>query len=94
MTDLTPAEQKHLFAVIMAVEVALRRLMNPDKINLASLGNKVPHLHWHVIPRFRNDPHFPEAVWSSSRHPAMPRPLPAVEALTREIAAAVRGPID
>jgi diadenosine tetraphosphate (Ap4A) HIT family hydrolase len=39
--------------------------MKPDKINLASLGNLVPHLHWHVIPRFRDDAFFPGSVWSA-----------------------------
>ena len=39
--------------------------MAPDKVNLASLGNVVPHLHWHVIPRFADDPHFPNPVWGS-----------------------------
>jgi diadenosine tetraphosphate (Ap4A) HIT family hydrolase len=51
--------------VVFAVESALRELLKPDKINLASLGNMTPHVHWHVIPRFGNDPHFPQSVWSS-----------------------------
>jgi diadenosine tetraphosphate (Ap4A) HIT family hydrolase len=51
--------------VVFAAEAALREVMAPDKINLASLGNVVPHLHWHVIPRFADDPHFPNPVWSA-----------------------------
>ena len=47
--------------------VALREALHPAKINLASLGNQVPHLHWHVIPRFEDDPHFPDAIWASPR---------------------------
>ena len=42
-------------------------MMRPDKVNLASLGNMVPHLHWHVIPRWKNDPWFPDSVWSAAR---------------------------
>jgi diadenosine tetraphosphate (Ap4A) HIT family hydrolase len=38
-------------------------VMHPDKINLASLGNMTPHLHWHVIPRFKQDKHFPQPIW-------------------------------
>jgi diadenosine tetraphosphate (Ap4A) HIT family hydrolase len=53
--------------VVFAVEAALRGLMRPDKINLASLGNLVPHLHWHVIPRFGDDPHFPAPIWAAPR---------------------------
>jgi diadenosine tetraphosphate (Ap4A) HIT family hydrolase len=44
---------------VWAVERAQRALLQPVKINLASLGNQVPHLHWHVIPRFTNDGQYP-----------------------------------
>jgi len=64
MTDLPPHERAHCLEVVFAVEAVLRQLLNPDKINLASLGNMTPHLHWHVIPRRREDPHFPNAIWS------------------------------
>jgi diadenosine tetraphosphate (Ap4A) HIT family hydrolase len=63
MTDLDLTERQHLMAVVFAAEKALRTTARPDKINLASLGNVVPHLHWHVIPRWRDDRHFPNAVW-------------------------------
>jgi diadenosine tetraphosphate (Ap4A) HIT family hydrolase len=63
MTDLPVAERGSLMKVVFACEAALREVMAPDKINLASLGNVVPHLHWHVIPRFGDDPHFPNPVW-------------------------------
>ena len=65
MTDLPASERRHLMAVVFAVEAALRNLYRPDKINLASLGNAVPHLHWHVIPRHRDDRHFPQPVWGA-----------------------------
>lgn len=65
MTDLAPADRSHLLAVVMATESALRALLHPAKINLASFGNMVPHLHWHVIPRYRDDRHFPESVWGA-----------------------------
>lgn len=64
MTDLAPAARMHVLNLMCAVELALRRLYLPDKINLASLGNMVPHLHWHVIPRFRDDRHFPRPIWA------------------------------
>ena len=63
MTDLPAEDRQYLMGVVFAVEQALREVAQPDKINLASLGNMVAHLHWHVIPRFRDDPHFPNAVW-------------------------------
>src|SRR5689334_14840100 len=63
MTDLANAERDHLMHVVFELVAALRELLRPDKINLASLGNATPHLHWHVIPRFREDSHFPNSVW-------------------------------
>jgi diadenosine tetraphosphate (Ap4A) HIT family hydrolase len=65
MTDLSAADQMALMRVVWAAETTLRELLAPDKINLASLGNVVPHLHWHVIPRFVDDPHFPNPVWGA-----------------------------
>ncbi len=73
MTDLSRAEQIRLFSVVMAVEAALREIMAPDKINLASLGNVVPHLHWHVIPRYSDDKHFPDPIWGQAKRDAAPR---------------------
>lgn len=67
MTDLDPAGQQHLLRVVLAVEGVLRTELAPDKINLATLGNQVPHLHWHVIPRFADDAHFPDPVWAARR---------------------------
>lgn len=63
MTDLDAASRSVLMSVVFAVEAAVRQCFAPDKINLASFGNVVPHLHWHVIPRWTDDRHFPEPVW-------------------------------
>ncbi len=68
MTDLAPPERSRLMTAVMKTEQAIRDALNPDKINLASLGNVVPHLHWHVIPRFADDPHFPDPIWGAQRH--------------------------
>jgi diadenosine tetraphosphate (Ap4A) HIT family hydrolase len=71
MTDLPPAGRSILMRTVCQVETALREVLRPDKINLASLGNMVPHLHWHLIPRFRDDAHFPNPIWAeSARRPA------------------------
>lgn len=65
MTDLDEACRSRVMQVVFAVESVIRRLYAPDKINLASFGNMVPHVHWHVIPRWRDDRHFPEPVWGA-----------------------------
>ena len=75
MTDLPSDERARLLRAVFVVEAALRELLAPDKINLASLGNQVPHLHWHVIPRFADDAHFPDPVWSTARRPGRRHPV-------------------
>ena len=65
MTDLTTAEQIELLRVVLLVEQSQRLELKPDKVNLAAFGNVVPHLHWHVIPRWQDDPHFPQEVWAA-----------------------------
>ncbi len=66
MTDLEEADRALFMSVVYKVEAALRASLRPDKINLASLGNMTPHLHWHVIPRFKDDPAFPQPIWAGS----------------------------
>lgn len=78
MSDLDPAERTHCMRVVFAVESLLRGLLAPAKINLASLGNMTPHVHWHVIARFHDDAHFPQSIWSArQRENAAPRTVPA-----------------
>jgi len=67
MTDLPPADRSALMQAVCKVEDAIRAVMAPKKVNLASLGNVVPHLHWHVIPRYEDDAHFPSPVWASAQ---------------------------
>jgi diadenosine tetraphosphate (Ap4A) HIT family hydrolase len=65
MTDLTYGEREHLMALVFAVEEAIRHVMHPHKVNVAALGNMVPHIHWHVIPRFKDDAFYPGSTWSA-----------------------------
>jgi len=67
MTDLSETDRQTCMQVVFLVEKAVRDVMQPDKVNLASLGNMVPHLHWHIIPRFMNDAHFPESIWGQKQ---------------------------
>ncbi|MDZ7865815.1 HIT family protein [Acidovorax sp.] len=86
-SDLSAAERVHCMEAVTAVEQALREHLAPTKVNLAALGNMVPHLHWHVIARFAWDSHFPAPVWAAAQRPspadeeaALRARLPAAEA--------------
>ena len=70
MSDLDEGERGALMDVVLSVETVVRETMQPDKRNLASLGNMTPHVHWHVIPRFRDDRHFPGPIWASAQREA------------------------
>lgn len=72
MSDLRADERDALMRVVFGVESVLRSVFSPDKINLASLGNVVPHLHWHVIPRWHDDRHFPEPIWGRVQRETTP----------------------
>ncbi len=87
MSDLDTASRRRLMDVVHAVETALRALLDPDKINLASLGNVVPHVHWHVIPRYADDAHFPDPVWAAPRRTGQQH---STEKLEEKLAAALR----
>lgn len=75
MSDLDTAQRERLMAVVFAVEAAVREVMAPDKINLASLGNLTPHVHWHVIPRYKRDRHFPNPIWGKSQRESLAHPI-------------------
>jgi diadenosine tetraphosphate (Ap4A) HIT family hydrolase len=79
-SQLVPADRQSCMDVVVAVEDALLRHLQPTKVNLATLGNAVPHLHWHVIARFDWDSHFPGAVWAAAQREPDPQKLEAVAA--------------
>jgi diadenosine tetraphosphate (Ap4A) HIT family hydrolase len=92
MADLGREEQERLMRVVFAVERAVRDVMAAHKMNVASLGNMTPHVHWHVIPRFEDDRHFPGPVWAAPRRERVAHP--DREARAAGIAAAILSAID
>lgn len=74
MSHLEPQQRLRIMTVVFAVEQALINHLNPDKINLASLGNQVAHIHWHVIPRYSLDRHFPDAIWAEPNRESAQKP--------------------
>ncbi len=66
VSDLADDDRLLLNEAVFKLEQAVREVMQPLKVNVASLGNVVPHLHWHVIPRYADDAHFPAPVWAQA----------------------------
>lgn len=80
-SDLAAADRVHCMEAVALVEQALRQHLSPAKVNIAALGNMVPHLHWHVIARFDWDSHFPAPVWAVAQRPSPAAQEAAVQAL-------------
>ena len=58
--DVAEAFYRDLLRATRAVETAMR----PDKMNICLLGNTVPHLHWHITPRYVGDPRWNQPHWA------------------------------
>ena len=55
-TELTADEAGAYWAEVLTVARALQAHLNPVKTNYNVLGNSVPHLHTHIVPRYADDP--------------------------------------
>ncbi|MDB5961701.1 MAG: hypothetical protein JWP59_2995 [Massilia sp.] len=89
MSDLPDAQRLAVNDAVWKVELAIRAVMQPAKINLASLGNVVPHLHWHLIPRYPDDAHFPSPVWAAAVRTTDEAVLAARRALLPQLSAEI-----
>ncbi len=94
MTDLDAAERSVFMDAVWRVEAAVREVMIPEKMNVASLGNMTPHLHWHVIPRYLDDAQFPNPVWVPALRQTDAAVLDSRRKLLPQLKAAILARID
>lgn len=90
-SDLSSDDQHLCMGLVVEIERALRQGLTPSKVNLASLGNVVPHLHWHVVARFEQDSHYPHPIWGARLRDVAPElmrhwraALPALDQAVRQ----------
>lgn len=79
-----------LMEEVNQVAAALQRAFNPTKMNYELLGNMVPHIHWHLVPRHAGDPLWPRPIWSEphqERFPAAPVLAETIVRIQAELAA-------
>ncbi|WP_295419142.1 HIT family protein [Sulfurovum sp.] len=63
-----PADIKFdIYYLLDVIEKEMIAYYNPKKINIASFGNYVPHVHWHIMARFEEDSYFPEPMWGDKQ---------------------------
>jgi diadenosine tetraphosphate (Ap4A) HIT family hydrolase len=65
LDQLDPDEYAAFSRDLLASHNAVSRAMRPDHMNVESLGNVVPHLHWHIIPRRVGDPQWGMPIWTN-----------------------------
>lgn len=66
-SECTATEKTEIFRIIDIVEKSMLNYFDADKVNIASFGNLLPHVHWHVMARFEGDSYFPEPMWGTQQ---------------------------
>jgi diadenosine tetraphosphate (Ap4A) HIT family hydrolase len=77
--QLTEADRMQLLRESCHLSACIEEVFQPDKLNIAAIGNLVPQLHIHHIARYRTDPLWPAPVWGSG--PAVPYSVAGLEEL-------------
>jgi len=62
--------QAEIYKTLNMIEKEMIAYYQPTKINIASFGNYLPHVHWHVMARFEEDSYFPEPMWGKKQREA------------------------
>ena len=86
LTDCDTETKQALYKTMEAVERVMRRYYCPEKINIAMFGNYVPHVHVHVMARFKEDSFFPESMWGKKQRESHLE-LPPMEGFLVELTA-------
>jgi diadenosine tetraphosphate (Ap4A) HIT family hydrolase len=85
--ELPLDRQIRLWEDVVRVAGVLRRELGPVRVNYACLGNFVPHVHWHVIPRYADDPELQHPIWV---RPLAERRVALPEAERRQLVTRIR----
>jgi diadenosine tetraphosphate (Ap4A) HIT family hydrolase len=87
--DLPAADRATLIEEVSRVAQALAQVFRPVKMNYELLGNMVPHIHWHLVPRLATDPGLRSPIWTVEHQPTPPAPAAArerIESIRRALA--------
>ena len=86
LTDCDAKTKEALYKAMEGVERVMRRYYSPEKVNIAMFGNYVPHVHVHVMARFKEDSFFPESMWGQKQRQAQLN-LPSIDGFLVELTA-------
>lgn len=69
-SECSPVEKQAIWEALDVIEKSMIEYYRPAKINIASFGNMLPHVHWHIMARFEEDSFFPEPMWGTPQRTA------------------------
>lgn len=84
MSEVPPALRNDIYTTLNIIEKEMLSYYKPAKINIASFGNYMPHVHWHIMARFEEDSFFPEPIWGAKQREAT-LSLPSEEIFLKQL---------
>ena len=69
-SECSSEEKTAIWQLLDVIERRMLEYYKPEKINIASFGNMLPHVHWHIMARFKEDSYFPEPMWGEKQRNA------------------------
>jgi len=67
MSEVPKEIKSEIYNILDNIEKEMLNYFKPTKINIASFGNYMPHVHWHIMARFKEDSFFPEPMWGKKQ---------------------------
>ena len=89
MSEVPSAVKFEIYDLLNLIEKEMLDYYRPKKINIASFGNYMPHVHWHIMARFEEDSYFPEPMWGTKQR-EMTLTLPSFETFCDRVKERIR----
>jgi len=84
MSEVPQSIKLEIYSLLDYIEKKMIEYYRPEKINIASFGNYVPHVHWHIMARFKEDSYFPEPMWGKKQRESS-LSLPSFESFLKSL---------
>lgn len=88
MSEVPGLIKFEIYELLDTIEKEMLAYYNPKKVNIASFGNYMPHVHWHIMARFEEDSFFPEPMWGTKQRESDLR-LPDFEVFSTRVVNAI-----
>jgi len=88
MSEVPALVKSEIYDHLDIIEKEMLSYYRPKKINIASFGNYMPHVHWHIMARFEEDSFFPEPMWGTKQRESSLK-LPDFEVFCQRVVQAI-----